>query len=343
MVFERTIFILIIFQSLLFISFLLFDAKAKAHSNRFLAGLLLNLALHMSLNLCDPFCQQWCAQHGLPDFRRVLAFCYGPFFYLYLRALVYRNFKTDLKICLHFIPAVLAMLLSRFIPIQVIAISIFSSVGGYLLAGILLLRHYHRVLQVHYSQADSVKLDWVYKTLGILAALFIFDICQFVFELQVLSNLVFITLLVFVNAFVLQAMRHPDFFSGIQGTEESFEDSRQPELKTSQLSKLKSLMEKDKPYLDSNLTLSDLAQAMNLSARECSQLINQGMGCNFPEYINSFRIEEAKWRLQHHNETVLETLYAVGFNSKSSFNTLFKKTTGMTPTQYRVRHVDKNA
>ena len=84
--------------------------------------------------------------------------------------------------------------------------------------------------------------------------------------------------------------------------------------------------------------LDTLAERMEMHPRKLSELINQGLGKNFMGLINSYRIELAKRRLQSPRdpgETVLEVMYEVGFNSKSSFNTLFKKTTGMTPTAYR--------
>ena len=58
------------------------------------------------------------------------------------------------------------------------------------------------------------------------------------------------------------------------------------------------------------------------------------------DFINTYRIEKAKERLLHpkdEKETILEVMYEVGFNSKSSFNTVFKKKTGLTPSQYKDR------
>ena len=62
---------------------------------------------------------------------------------------------------------------------------------------------------------------------------------------------------------------------------------------------------------------------------------------NFFDFINQFRIDEARSILKNPEKkqfTVLEILYEVGFNSKSSFNTAFKKHTGLTPTQYRKKN-----
>jgi AraC-like DNA-binding protein len=103
------------------------------------------------------------------------------------------------------------------------------------------------------------------------------------------------------------------------------------------LTKLKSFMEQEKPYLNPALTLKELSSELSIPARHLSQIINESMQSNFYDYISKYRIEEAKSILsdQSSNKTVLEILYEVGFNSKSSFNTAFKKYTGVTPSKFK--------
>jgi AraC-like DNA-binding protein len=69
-----------------------------------------------------------------------------------------------------------------------------------------------------------------------------------------------------------------------------------------------------------------------------SNIINRHFACNFFEFINSYRVEEAKAMLADAtlaNKSMLDIMLDVGFNSKATFNTLFKKKTGMTPSEYR--------
>jgi AraC-like DNA-binding protein len=97
-------------------------------------------------------------------------------------------------------------------------------------------------------------------------------------------------------------------------------------------------MDVHKPYLDPSLSLDDLASKLQLSTRELSILINHHLNKHFFDFINEYRINEAAELLKSPSDkkrTVLEILYEVGFNSKSSFNTAFKKKTGFTPTEYR--------
>ena len=89
------------------------------------------------------------------------------------------------------------------------------------------------------------------------------------------------------------------------------------------------------------LTLDQLAGQLSMKAKLLSQVINEVLGQNFFDFINRYRIQEARRLLTNPVDpkvTVLEILYEVGFNSKSSFNTLFKKYTGLTPTEFRRRY-----
>ena len=97
-------------------------------------------------------------------------------------------------------------------------------------------------------------------------------------------------------------------------------------------------MEQAEPYLDPALTIQDLATQLPLPVRELSVLINHHLGRHFFDFVNEYRITKSMRLLKEAAQpqaTVLEILCAVGFNSKSSFNTSFKKRTGLTPTQYR--------
>ena len=93
----------------------------------------------------------------------------------------------------------------------------------------------------------------------------------------------------------------------------------------------------NKPYLDPDLSLRDLAKQIDIHPNQLSWILNQGIGKNFNEFINQFRIEAFKSiALEHENRklTIEGMAYESGFNSKTVFNTCFKKETGLTPTQY---------
>lgn len=97
-------------------------------------------------------------------------------------------------------------------------------------------------------------------------------------------------------------------------------------------------MEQHKPYRETELTLTTLAKQMNIGRNQLSQIINNSIGCNFYDFINRYRVEEVKQQLalsSTQNLTLLAIAFDAGFPSKSTFNTIFKKHTGLTPSQYK--------
>jgi len=97
---------------------------------------------------------------------------------------------------------------------------------------------------------------------------------------------------------------------------------------------LETLMETEKPYLNPNLTLRELAQSLDIPANHLSQLLNSGFKKNFSEFVNSYRLETFKSLAADPSQqhlTILALAFESGFNSKTVFNTYFKKETGMTP------------
>jgi AraC-like DNA-binding protein len=103
------------------------------------------------------------------------------------------------------------------------------------------------------------------------------------------------------------------------------------------------LMENGKPYSDSDITLPKLGKMLLLNTYQTSYLINTCFGENFYTFINRYRVEECKRLLesnQYNHLSILGIGYEAGFNSKTAFNTTFKKITGLTPKEYKDR-VDK--
>lgn len=99
--------------------------------------------------------------------------------------------------------------------------------------------------------------------------------------------------------------------------------------------KLRAAMVDDHLHRDANLSLWDLAQHVGASPNYISQTLNEAIGMSFFDFVNGHRIAEAQSLLRTTNDTVLAICYAVGFNSRSSFYTAFRKVTGQTPAAYR--------
>jgi len=142
------------------------------------------------------------------------------------------------------------------------------------------------------------------------------------------------------------ALNNPEFFRGVNSQLKPITDIV-PKQKSSaviddekskQIEFLKDFMISKEPYLDSSLTIQDLAEQAKMPVKDLSALINLYINKHFFDFINEYRIEKAKEILKDSSQkdlTILEILYQVGFNSKSSFSTSFKKHTGKTPTEFR--------
>jgi AraC-like DNA-binding protein len=119
-------------------------------------------------------------------------------------------------------------------------------------------------------------------------------------------------------------------------------------LNTAQLEEIRcrieSIMQSEKAFLRSDLTLPKLAAAVDCSVNHLSQVINSGFGMSFFDYLNRHRIEYARKLLGdygHHNGAILNVAFAAGFNSNSAFYAAFRKCTGQTPAQYRRTQLNK--
>ena len=102
--------------------------------------------------------------------------------------------------------------------------------------------------------------------------------------------------------------------------------------------KLVSHMELLKPYLNPDLTLPQLAAELGISSHLLSQVINEHFKLNFFDFVNQYRVEAFKERIvnpKYGNFSLLGVAFECGFNSKSAFNRIFKKSTGLTPSQYK--------
>jgi AraC-like DNA-binding protein len=101
--------------------------------------------------------------------------------------------------------------------------------------------------------------------------------------------------------------------------------------------KVLAYMKTEKPYLISDISIDKLAEMLDLTSHHLSQIINEQFGKNFFEFINEYRVEEVKQQIARNRGekyTLLSIAHDSGFNSKSTFNSTFKKYTKLTPKQY---------
>jgi AraC-like DNA-binding protein len=141
------------------------------------------------------------------------------------------------------------------------------------------------------------------------------------------------------NAIVYQGMKFPNFFHDVPENRSKYEKNMlSNDEKELYARKIRDHIITKKPYLNPTLSLSDFAEQLALPSYVISQVLNVSLNQNFYNFINRYRIEESKQLLSNEKskeKTILEVLLQCGFNSKSVFNSAFKKHTGITPREFK--------
>jgi len=122
--------------------------------------------------------------------------------------------------------------------------------------------------------------------------------------------------------------------------QEPTKDKGDEKLTSNAIEKVQQGMESQKLYLKHNLNIEEFSRRVDLPVKEVSAVINKHYGTNFFEFMNSYRVEEAKRLLtdpDHADMTVLDILLKAGFNSKSAFHRFFNRLVGISPTEFRKR------
>jgi len=346
---------LIASQCLLFAVYLVAGRKLGRLANRINLALLLVLAVHMVFNLFN----QHLFVDALPPFAFGLGLMYGPLILLYIRSLIYRDFAWQPRLFVHFVPGVLlALAASRVSPLWVAAAT-FLSMGSYLYLSYRALAKFRQVLRQTQSAQDLIAMNWVRNILLLNAAGLLLNIVSVLMSAARISDSLaavaeislFLVLLVMVNAFVFKGLLQPELFGGITAEDEAIaqqgtSDGATAELSVERQNQIKQAllahMTRQRPYLDPLFSLSALSRQLGETPRYVSQVINTQLAMSFSDFVNGYRIDEAKRRLTDTAapRTVLDILLACGFSTKSNFNRAFKQQVGMTPSEYRKAHAD---
>ncbi|WP_397444736.1 helix-turn-helix domain-containing protein [Polaribacter sp. R77954] len=357
--------VLIVILFLLFSAFLLSVKREKKLSNQLLASFLIITAVDISAFFYYKFLTLPLAVEML---RNSISAFKNPLLFLYVLSVIYSNFKLKWTHLVHLLPwliTILVLMPNFFFAddnakiefynhynqnIEIRFLGVFGDLLSlaYLIAEVYYITRYRKLLLENFADNSSLKNYIWLKQLAIL--LFI---GQFLTWIKNYSRIHFTientntlrAVILFFGVFLicwlfLKAVNSPKLFKGIDvnlKTSNEIKTSKNIE-QNEDLSALKSFMTHKKPYLNPSLTIRKLAAELKMNPRDVSVLINQNLNKHFFDFINEYRIEEAKKILKDPSKkafTVLEILYEVGFNSKSSFNTAFKKHTGLTPTQFR--------
>jgi len=348
--------VIIIYQGLQF-SFLLLQKKTrKFHFNVILALLFISLSFNfLNMLLLN-------SNIISINFGPFFGLCYGPLFLLYASGLIYRDKKVNRTAFFHFIPALIILFAVPFLnellfnPIFGIAITftITSHIALYLFLSHRKVRWYQRSLKNIASHVVDANLSWLKFLIYSIAVVFTIVLIEsLVSRNEIADSITIISIYVFVlfffNRIYSKGQKQPKIFLGIADQDVDLSkdiDSKYASSKLTELDalgymeRLKNHMLDEKPFLQFELTLDELANQTNIPNRYLSQMLNERLGRNFFDFVNGHRIGMAKNKLSDPalDLRVNEIMYTCGFNSKSTFNSVFKKSEGMTPSAYRKMH-----
>lgn len=291
----------------------------------------------------------------------------APLLWFYTQELTGQKVKASSNIALHFLPFVLIVILSLslrsiksgYSPVQfldhhsrLINIVFWVVVVVQFSCYLLVIRRkwviYRQLIRQEVSNNENVDISWI----SFIMVVFLLINLFFLFNLLVAIHFKNApwqgktTALIFsLSVFALgyKGILQKEIFKNDEGPAPDAIDEIPSDRVSSKpdqelIKRLLDHMEEQKSYLDPELTLSQLAKDLNISRSLLSQLINDGIGDNFYDFINKYRVQQVKNlmtdpRVKHFS--MLGIALEAGFKSKSTFNLIFKRFTGLTPTEYR--------
>ncbi|MDR1939089.1 MAG: helix-turn-helix domain-containing protein [Tannerellaceae bacterium] len=230
------------------------------------------------------------------------------------------------------------------------------------------IRNYERLLNMNYSTSDRADLSWLSSLVFCLGGCYYAGMIGYIAHIaigtEMRPDLVDFAFFLFLNIVGLKGIRRNGIFVirilSEQPTqpEEPFSSPEEGESTDTNAKedsylnyglkkqdalilaeRLKEYMDKEKPYINADLDLRDLAAHLNVYPHYVTQVLNTLFNQNFYEFVNTHRVNEAKKHLKDSSRagkvSILSIAYGCGFNSKSSFNRIFKQKTGMTPSEFR--------
>ncbi len=295
----------------------------------------------------------------------------GPLLYLYVKKITDFNYLLSKKGFLHFLPLLLELVAHliisydafsnniigietntylKLMPIlQLLAIISIVTYSFYALKSI---KKYHSWLHKNYSNNDAYKLQWLYRLIIIFALLWflwvpytIIDYAAFNFQLGISDYYPIYVLLSIITIWIsAEAFLRPEIIllEAKKEKNDPKENSTIKEKTSEEIIKkaswLKEQMLTNLFYLNSELTLKSLAENLNMHPNILSKVINEGLDKNFSDFVNEYRVNAIIEKLHSGNYdhiTLLGISFECGFNSKTTFNRVFKNIKGVTPINYK--------
>ncbi|MBD0404643.1 AraC family transcriptional regulator [Flammeovirga sp. EKP202] len=354
-------------QGVIFSLVILFFHRGRKSSNYLLSALIACIALTMGRHVLSDM--QVLKQHPLLEsVPLTYLLMIGPLLYLYTRSICTLNYVFDFNSLKHLLPSFIFFIGRVFNMIDqfYFKVGVFEVLNGYgkleVIVGVFSMSVYafmtFRTIdeEEEISDADVQNRIWMKKIIYgwsvgwiLFAVLSLVDLIFFNYERPYSDYYILFLYL----AFVIYWLGLKGFYERITHFTKEVK-IEEPEKITiiksnrlqSDMEYLQKVMEVEELYLDHELTLEKLSTKVGFSTKKVSIILNQGFKKSFYHFINIYRVEEFKKRvhqIENQDLTLLAVAYDCGFNSKSTFNYIFKKETGETPHQYKKRTKPRTA
>ena len=344
-------------QGVLLALALLTTKSSRRTANRLLAALTLTISIAVSGSVLLTSNYVFAFPH-LSRLHQPFVFLAAPLLFLYLRELTAREPRFERRDFLHFTPFILCLIYllpyfrqSSTQKIQVLVSEyVQESFGAWyyvrsalLITQVLVYLILIVVLIVQYRKTKA-RDRWVMFEVRffVIATAVLWVAVVLRYAIPSTPNLLVplgASMLIYAMGYLKLSRPEPEIAGGDEQPARKYEKSTlTPERSERYLDRLLNFMKTEKPFTDGDLTIQKLAEKLSIPPHHLSQTINERLGQTFSDFINSYRIEEAKRKLLDpalSHLSVLGIAEEVGFNSKSSFNSVFKKLTNMTPSEFR--------
>jgi len=291
----------------------------------------------------------------------------GPCFYFYILYMTDTEFNQKLKLWPHFIPVffqVLIFFIEVFqgIPLRQgyyqteIFLTFDPFVNGFSIISFMVygylarkrIQNYHQWVENNYSHYHRYHLNWLFRFSSVFMMFLALWLCYFLIDYFLFNyKLTFsdyypfhLTLAIISIWLSVEAFSKPDVIYSDRKvklkTDNNSSSITDDELQQ-KASWLKHQIEQNLLYLDPELSLKTLAETLSIHPNLASRIINDGLQQTFSDCINHYRVEAVIKKLKNHKNdksTFLAIAFDCGFNSKTTFNRVFKKQAGKTPQQY---------
>ncbi len=289
----------------------------------------------------------------------------GPLLYLYVKKITNSSYHTSKRDGIHFLPLIIELAVHGIISREALVYNIIGidtgaylklmpivqflaivSIVSYCIYSLKEIKTYHFWLAKNYSNTDAYRLKWLYRLLMIFAVLWflwtpftIIDYVVFDFQLGISDYYPIYVLLSIITIWIsAEAFLRPEIIL-LETNKQTILEKKPPSKEiVKKASWLKEQMETNLFYLNSELTLKSLADDLKIHPNILSKIINDGLHKNFSDFVNGFRVNAVVDRLHDANYdhvTLLGISFECGFNSKTTFNRVFKSIKGVTPLDYK--------